>query len=62
MSDPKYRISEKHISEKHGIARLERDGFSRPEIMKKVYDLTPGVSQVERTAMVKELFNRRGEC
>ena len=58
----KYRIQEKHISDKHGIARLERDGFTRPEIMKKVYDLTPGVPQRERTKMVKQLFDRKGEC
>ncbi len=62
MSNPKYKITEKHISEKHGIARLERDGFSRETIMKSMYNLTPGVPQIERTKIVKELFNRRGEC
>ena len=58
----KYRISEKDLQTKHGIAKLERDGFSRETIMKSMYNLTPGVSQVERTAIVKELFDRKGEC
>ena len=61
MSDPKYRIQEKHF-ETHGIARLERDGFKREDITKAMYRLTPGVSQQERTKMVKELYNRKGEC
>jgi hypothetical protein len=61
MNKPKYIINEKQISEQHGIKRLERDGFSREQIMKSMYNLTPGVSQGERTKMVKELFNRR-EC
>ena len=61
MSDPKYKIQEKHF-ETHGIKRLERDGFSRQQIMHSMYNLTPGVSQKERTALVKELFNRKGEC
>jgi hypothetical protein len=62
MSDPKYRITEHHLDTKHGIARLERDGFSRETIMKSMYNLTPGVDQRERTKIVKELFNRKGEC
>lgn len=54
----KYQIQEKHF-EKHGIARLERDGFSRQQIMHRMYELTPGVSQKERTKMVQETFNRK---
>ena len=44
MKTPKYRISEKHF-ETHGIARLEKDGFSRQDIMHSMYRLTPGMSQ-----------------
>jgi hypothetical protein len=62
MPEPKYRITEKQISERHGIARLERDGFSRSQIMSSMYKLTPGVSQAERTKIVKQLFDRKGEC
>lgn len=61
MSNPKYRITEKHF-ETHGIARLERDGHSRENIMKSMYRLTPGMSQQERTKLVQDTFNRRGEC
>jgi hypothetical protein len=61
MSKPKYRISEKHL-ETHGIKRLERDGFSREQISKALYAHTPGVSQRERTNMMKQLYDRKGEC
>lgn len=60
MSNPKYRITEKHF-EKHGITRLEKDGFSREQIMKSMYNLTPGLKQTERTKLVKETFDRKGE-
>ena len=54
----KYKISEKDFT-KHGIAKLEHDGFSRETIMKSMYDLTPGVSQKDRTKLVQDTFNRR---
>ena len=58
----KYKITEKHLGEKHGIARLEKDGFSREHIMKSLYNMTPGVDQRTRTKIAKELFDRKGEC
>lgn len=58
----KYQINERHLSEKHGIARLERDGFSREQISKAVYANTPGCKQSERTALIKKLYDRKGEC
>ena len=61
MATPKYRISEKHF-ETHGVKRLERDGFSRQDIMHSMYRLTPGMSQKERTELVKQTFDRKGEC
>lgn len=58
----KYRINERHLSDKHGIARLERDGFSRDQISKAVYANTPGCTTQERRELVKNLFDRKGEC
>lgn len=55
----KYNISIKDIETKHGIAKLERDGFSRQDIMHGMYKLTDGLPQHKRTELVKELFNRK---
>ena len=58
----KYTINENHLDTKHGIAKLEKDGFSREQISKSLYANTPGCSQKERTAIMKKLFDRKGEC
>lgn len=58
----KYRITERELSTTHGIAKLERDGFSREQISKALYANTPGCQQKERAAIMKNLFNRKGEC
>ena len=58
----KYRITENHLTERHGIKRLEHDGFSREQISKALYAHTPGVSQRERTNIMKQLYDRKGEC
>ncbi len=62
MSEPKYKITEHHLDTKHGIAKLTRDGFTKENITKAMYNLTPGVSQTERTAIMKKLYDRKGEC
>ena len=46
----KYRITERELSTTHGIAKLERDGFSREQISKALYANTPGCQQKERAA------------
>jgi len=58
----KYRITERELSTQHGIAKLERDGFSREQISKSLYANTPGCTQKERTDIMKKLFDRKGEC
>ena len=58
----KYQINEKHLTERHGIARLERDGFKRSDISKALYNLTPGCSQSERREIMQKLHDRKGEC
>lgn len=59
MAKPDYKININHLEQKHGIAKLERDGFTRQEIMHTMYKATDGMKQTERTQLVKELFNRR---
>jgi DNA-binding transcriptional MerR regulator len=58
----KYRIQPSHLEERHGIARLERDGFSREDISKALYKHTEGSNQQNRTEIMKKLHDRKGEC
>lgn len=58
----KYKITERELSTQHGIAKLERDGFSREQISKALYANTPGCQQKERAAIMKKLYDRKGEC
>lgn len=54
----KYKITEHHITQQGGIEKLKRDGYSRSEIMQKMYKVTDGASKEERTKIVSELFNK----
>lgn len=58
----KYKITEQHLDTKHGIAKLERDGFKREDISKALYAQTPGCSAHERSKIMKTLHDRTGEC
>lgn len=58
----KYIIQPHHLEERHGIARLERDGFKREDISKALYKHTEGSSQQHRTEIMKRLHDRKGEC
>ena len=62
MSKPKYKIQLHHLEERHGIARLERDGFIRQDISAALYKHTEGLDQQSRTAIMKKLHDRKGEC
>lgn len=58
----KYKITEQHLSERHGIARLQRDGFTKEQISKSMYAHTPGCTTAERRELVKKFYDRKGEC
>lgn len=58
MSDAKYKIHLNHLEERHGIARLEKDGHSRETITKSMYKLTEGMPQHERTKLMEKLYDR----
>lgn len=58
----KYRISLNDIEQQGGIAKLERDGFKREEIMKTMYKKTEGASTSERQEIVSKLYDRRERC
>ncbi len=55
----KYKINEQHLDTQHGIHKLTRDGFTRHDIIKAMYQHTSGVSQQDRTKLVQQLYDRR---
>ncbi len=55
----KYQISLTDLDTRHGIAKLERDGFSKEQIMKTMYKKTEGMPQDNRTELVSKLFDRK---
>lgn len=58
----KYKISIHDIERQGGIAKLERDGFSREQIMKTMYKKTDGASTEQRQEIVSRLYDRREKC
>ncbi|MGL6123763.1 MAG: hypothetical protein ACRC1W_12265 [Shewanella sp.] len=58
MSKPKYSINITHLETKHGIAKLERDGFSREQISKSMYKVTEGASTQQRNELMVKLHDR----
>lgn len=59
----KYKISDSDISTPGGITKLERDGFSRTEIMDAVHKKTDDMvwdhrNRTSQRELVQELFDR----
>tara|TARA_R110000868_G_scaffold177028_6_gene415278 strand:+ start:819 stop:998 length:180 start_codon:yes stop_codon:yes gene_type:complete len=54
----KYKPTITDYETRHGIAKLERDGFSREQIMKGMYKQTEGMPQEKRIELVTKLFDR----
>lgn len=62
MSKAKYKLTEHHLSQKYGIAKLERDGFTRSQISRALYDNAGKISADESRKIMKNLHDRTGEC
>lgn len=62
MSNPKYKLNESKLDTSGGIAKLERDGFTRGEIHRQMYKITDGASTRERTEIMKKLYDRKRPC
>ena len=58
----KYKITEQHLDTKHGIAKLERDGFTREQISKSMYAHAGKASADEMRKLTKKLYDRTGDC
>lgn len=58
----KYKLTMNDIERSGGIAKLERDGFKREQIMKTMYKETAGATQREREQIVSKLYDREKPC
>lgn len=58
MSRPKYKISINDLETRHNVNKLERDGFSRQQIVDAIYKHTDGASQQQRTKMLDMVYDR----
>ena len=55
----KYKISINDLERQGGIAKLERDGFTKEQISKSMYKQTEGMPQRERQDLMSKLYDRR---
>jgi hypothetical protein len=62
MSNPKYKLNDSILDTAGGIAKLERDGFTRDQIHRQMYQVTEGASTRERTEIMKKLYDRKKPC
>ena len=62
MSKPKYKLNDSILDTPGGIAKLEKDGFTRGEIHRQMYQVTSGASQREITQIMKKLYDRKRPC
>jgi len=58
----KYKITEQILDTKGGIAKLERDGFSREQLHREMYKVTDGASTQERREIMQRLYKRKEPC
>ena len=58
----KYKITENHLDTKHGIARLQKDGFTREQISKSMYAHAGKMNAEEARKLTKKLYDREGDC
>jgi hypothetical protein len=54
----KYKITANDLDEKGGIERLEAMGHDRVSIHQAMFKITDGISNNDRTALMKNLYTR----
>lgn len=57
----KYKIHINDLERPGGIAKLEKDGFSREQISKTMYDKTEGMKTQDRTKLMEKLHERNNK-
>ncbi len=55
----KYKLNEQLLDTKSGITKLEKDGFSRTEIVDYMYKETPGLNASQRRKIISNLYDRK---
>ena len=58
----KYKISIKDLETRGAVAKLERDGFKREQIISEMYKHTDGATTQQREKIVSDLFDRQKPC
>lgn len=59
MTTPKYKLTMAHIDKASNIHKLERDGFTKEQVMKTMYKETAGAPQREREQIISKLYDRK---
>lgn len=54
----KYKITPRDLDQSGGIERLEAMGHDRVSIHKAMFDITDGISNPDRTSLMKNLYKR----
>lgn len=54
----RYNITLRDLEQRHNVAKLERDGFTRQDIISAMYKHTDGASQEQRTEIINRIYDR----
>lgn len=54
----KYRLTLNHLEQHGNIKKLERDGFTREDIHRTLYNETEGASNKVREKIIQKLYDR----
>lgn len=54
----KYKITLRDLEQRHNVAKLERDGFKREDVVREMYKLTDGAPQALRSEIINKLYDR----
>lgn len=57
-----YKITANDLDEKGGVERLEAMGHDRVSIHKAMFNITDGISNNDRTKLMKNLYTRSLEA
>lgn len=58
----KYRIRLSDLERTGGVARADRDGFTKQEVMKAVHQEMRGASRNEKEQVVERFYRRNEPC
>jgi len=58
----KYKIKLNDLERVGGVARADRDGFTRHEVMKAVHEEMRGASRDQKEQVVERFYRRNEPC